>query len=416
MAYQAQATHAQDVSSFDLTSTHRLPTVSAADALESLDTDPTRFISTGLPALDKALNHALNHGSISTGGSNAASPPHAGIRRGQVVEVWGPPASGKTAFAMQLAANTLREGKKVIWVGMLHEIINSPRIPSQPTTTTPSAEGHMHNLIHYSTPTLAHLIGLLCKPAATSIPSNTSLIVVDSLSCLVNHAFPKNVEPRQALKGPRSGPGPSARRFQVLQFVISALQKLSATRDLLVVVLSQCATRMQVERGATLIPAINAGTWEQGIATRLVLFKDWMMKGDAIHDMHFVGIQKTNGKSNPNGIGPVFAFEVDSAGLFGVELDKNQSSLSYRSPPRQKRKLGQTDFEIADSEEEDYGWEDTDEMPNMPSQVQGSEDLLLGHADGDEYESDEDSERQVLDRESPAPTDPEQSSDGGDGF
>ncbi|KAI1640282.1 hypothetical protein F4809DRAFT_590806 [Biscogniauxia mediterranea] len=299
----------------------------------------------------------------------------------------------------------------------LHEVINSPRISSQ-QTTTPSTTEHIHNLVHYSTPTLAHLIGLLCKPVASSIPSNVSLVIIDTLSCLVNHAFPKNIESRQASKGPR--PGPSARRFQVLQFVISALQKLSATRDLLVVVLSQCATRMQVERGATLIPAINAGTWEQGIATRLVLFKDWIMKGDVLGDTHLVGIQKTNGKPNPNGIGPVFAFEVDSAGLVGVELDRNQSSMSLKSTPRPKRKLGQTDFEIADSEDEDYGWEDTDELPRMPSQVQGSEDLLLGPADADgdedEYESDEDSERQVLLRESPAPTDPEQSSDGGDGF
>ncbi|KAI0600946.1 P-loop containing nucleoside triphosphate hydrolase protein [Biscogniauxia sp. FL1348] len=401
MAYQAQATHAQDVSSFDLTSTHRLPTVSAADALESLDTDPTRFISTGLPALDEALNHA--------------SPPHPGIRRGQVVEVWGPPGSGKTTFAMQLAANTLREGNQVVWVGTLRDVVNSPRISSQ-RTATPSATELIHNLVHYSTPTLAHLIGLLCKPAASSIPSNASLVIIDTLSCLVNHAFPKNIESRQASKGP--GPGPSARRFQVLQFVISALQKLSATRDLLVVVLSQCATRMQAERGATLIPAINAGTWEQGIATRLVLFKDWMTKGDVVRDTYLVAVQKTNGKPNPNGIGPVFAFEVDSAGLVGVELDRNQSSLSFKSTPRQKRKLGQTDFEIVDSEDEDYGWEDTDELPRMPSQVQGSEDLLLGpaDADGDEYESEEDSERQVLLRESPAPTDPEQSSDGGHGF
>lgn len=51
----------------------------------------------------------------------------------------------------------------------------------------------------------------------------------------------------------------------------------------------------------------------------------------------------------------------------------------------QKRKFAQSDFEIADSEGEDYGWEDEDEaeMPNMPPQWQGSEDLLLGRAEED---------------------------------
>jgi hypothetical protein len=56
-------------------------------------------------------------------------------------------------------------------------------------------------LVHYHTPTLAHLIGLLCKPVASSIPSGTSLLVIDGLSGLINHAFPKNLEPRQTPKG-----------------------------------------------------------------------------------------------------------------------------------------------------------------------------------------------------------------------
>lgn len=69
---------------------------------------------------------------------------------------------------------------------------------------------------------------------------------------------------------------------------------------------------MQFEHGATLIPAINAGTWEQGIATRLVLFRDWIMENNTVHDVHFVGIQKLNGKMTPGGLSQVFAFHVQS--------------------------------------------------------------------------------------------------------
>ena len=46
-----------------------------------------------------------------------------------------------------------------------------------------------------------------------------------------------------------------------------------------------------------------------------------------------------------------------------------------------KRKLGQTDLEVPDSEDdEDYGWADDDEtaLPAPPPQWQGSEDILLG--------------------------------------
>ncbi|OTB03752.1 hypothetical protein M426DRAFT_321460 [Hypoxylon sp. CI-4A] len=166
----------------------------------------------------------------------------------------------------------------------------------------------MDNFLHFQTPSLAHLISLLCKPTADAIPKDTSLVVVDTLSSLVNYAFPRNNEPKRTQKGPVH----SARRLPVLQFLISTLQKLAATRDICIVVLSQCATRMQLEYGATLIPAINAGTWEQGIATRLVLFKDWVMETDQVHDVHFVGIQKSNGRVTPGGISHVFAFRVQN--------------------------------------------------------------------------------------------------------
>lgn len=105
-----QSVHGQDISSFDLTSTHRLPTVSAAQALEDLGTDPQRFIPTNLPSLDQALNDVISD-------SSSALPRPGGLQKGQVIEIWGPPGSGKTAFGIQLAANILCQGEKVIWMG-----------------------------------------------------------------------------------------------------------------------------------------------------------------------------------------------------------------------------------------------------------------------------------------------------------
>ncbi|KAI1407048.1 P-loop containing nucleoside triphosphate hydrolase protein [Hypoxylon sp. FL1857] len=390
-----QSIHGQDIASFDLTSTHRLPTVSAAQALEDLGTDPRRFISTSLETFDHALNDVI-------GESSSVLPHPGGLQKGQVVEIWGPPGSGKTAFGVQLAANTLCQGEKVIWVdgfhpvspGRLHDVITSALHSSSASTATPSIEEQKKNFLHYRTPTLAHLISLLCKPTGNAVPSDTSLIVVDTLSSLVNYAFPRNFEARRSQKGP----GPSARRLQVLQFLISTLQKLAATRDICVVILSQCATRMQHEHGATLIPAINAGTWEQGIATRLVLFRDWIVESEKVHDVHFVGIQKLNGKATPGGISRVYAFTVQSGGIVNVDLDENQPSLPLSPSPNLKRKLSQTDFEVADSEGEDYGWEEEDEleMPSMPPQWQGSEDILLGQAEDDEVQTEEGSEVQSV--------------------
>ncbi|KAI4863447.1 P-loop containing nucleoside triphosphate hydrolase protein [Hypoxylon rubiginosum] len=392
-----QSIHGQDISSFDLTSTHRLPTVSAAQALEDLGTDPRRFVSTNIESLDQCLNDVI-------GDTNSELPRPGGLQKGQVVEIWGPPGSGKTAFGIQLAANTLRQDEKVVWVdgfhpvspSRLHDLITSAQRSSPVSASVPSVADQAENLLYFQAPTLAHLIGLICKPTANSIPSNTSLIVLDALSSLVNYAYPRSFEARRTPKGP--GPGPSARRLQVFQFLISTLQKLAATRDICVVLLSQCASRMQFEHGATLIPAVNANTWEQGIATRLVLFRDWIIKNDTVHGVYFAGIQKLNGKMAPGSISQVFAFGIRKEGLVSVDLGGSQPSLPVSPNSRLKRKLNQTDFEVADSEGEDYGWEDEDEleMPSMPPQWQGSEDILLGQVEDDETRTDEGLEDQSL--------------------
>jgi hypothetical protein len=104
------------------------------------------------------------------------------------------------------------------------------------------------------------------------------------------------------------------RRLQVLQYIVGALQKLAATQDLAIVVLTQCATKMQAERGATLIPAVNATAWDQGISTRLVLFRDWAPDRAESRAPHFVGVQKKNGKGHSGSLDDVTAFSINSVG------------------------------------------------------------------------------------------------------
>lgn len=60
-----------------------------------------------------------------------------------------------------------------------------------------------------------------------------------------------------------------------------------------------------------------------------------------------------------------------------AQFDGHAASSTVSGP---KRKLGETGFEVADSEDEDYGWQEKDSslLPGMPPQWQGSEDLILG--------------------------------------
>lgn len=60
------------------------------------------------------------------------------------------------------------------------------------------ADSQLEALTHYTCPTLPHFIALLCRPTAACVPEGTSLVVVDSLSALINHSFPRAPEGRGA--------------------------------------------------------------------------------------------------------------------------------------------------------------------------------------------------------------------------
>ena len=64
-----------------------MPTVSAAKALEELESPANTLIPTGLTGLDRVLQN--QHGREDVEG---------GVLRGHVTEIYGPPGVGKTAF------------------------------------------------------------------------------------------------------------------------------------------------------------------------------------------------------------------------------------------------------------------------------------------------------------------------------
>lgn len=183
---------------------------------------------------------------------------------------------------------------------------------------------------HFSCLTLPHLMALVSRPTTNTIGATVSLVVISSVSSLLNSAFPKS---QPGKTGPKAGKGSashspcvrlhppltlalsglsaSAKRVQGLQFVINALQKLAATRNCAVMILSQCATRMHSEQGATLVPAVNASVWEQGVATRLVLFRDWAWQGKQLASGFMVALQKLDGKATNDVVARMAAFDVE---------------------------------------------------------------------------------------------------------
>lgn len=200
---------------------------------------------------------------------------------------------------------------------------------------------------HYICPSLPHFIAMMCPIPPAQPPcilADTSLVVIDSLSALVNSALPKTLEgkgPPLMANGKKGtynlakrrrctlisppwqqkdrcshshslcvAPSPFDKRAQVLQCVAAALERLAETRNIAIVVLTQCASRVQTERGAALAPALNGVAWDRSIATRLVLFRDWAWKDNRPIGGRFVGVQKLNGHESESGMDSMVAFDV----------------------------------------------------------------------------------------------------------
>ncbi|KAL7789009.1 P-loop containing nucleoside triphosphate hydrolase protein [Trichoderma ceciliae] len=379
------AIHGHDIASFDTSSsTHRLPTVPASQAWEDLKAGPAAHISTGLEALDCALL-----GLDSADSQDAAL--QGGIKRGQVTEIWGPPGCGRTALGIQLAANALCDGNGVVWVDCFQKlqakriagVLKRVKEARSLAGTGDAQDVDPSKLVQYSCMTLPHLLALISRPTTATIAPDVSLIIISSPSALINPSLPRSLEGRGNAK-PAKGPTPSSKRLQGLQFIINTLQKLAATKDCAVVLLSQCATKMRGEQRATLIPSINTTVWEQGVSSRLVLFRDWAWNGNKSSGVFLAGLQKIDGRAVQDAVEHVSAFKVEPAGISSVHYEASDPGMEVAAVAamtrRPKRKLGQTELEVPDSDDEDYGWADDDEdaLPPPPSQWQGSEDLILG--------------------------------------
>lgn len=72
--------------------------------------------------------------------------------------------------------------------------ISTQTPPSPNRSPSHSLSDLVRNLTHFSTPTLAHLIALLCHRTSSFPLQNTSLIVIDSLSALISSAFPRRFD------------------------------------------------------------------------------------------------------------------------------------------------------------------------------------------------------------------------------
>jgi len=152
-----------------------------------------------------------------------------------------------------------------------------------------------------------------------------------------------------------------------------------------------------------LVPAIASTAWDAGISLRVVLFRDWAVKGK---DVRLAVVVKAEGRAvgqvGLGDAGRVVPFRVEENGLKEDFLPdrKELSSTSIIVSPQRSRKRKVDEIQVSEEEEdEDYGWADDDEedLPPPPPQWHGSEDILvppLGEEDRSEDEEEEEEGKQ----------------------
>ncbi|KAH7552342.1 P-loop containing nucleoside triphosphate hydrolase protein [Bipolaris maydis] len=341
---------------------HRLPTVSASQALQNFNARGARTVSTGITQLDKVLSVPAPLGHDASGG----------YTRGKVTEIFGPSGVGKTTFGIQAAVSALREGQRVIWV----DAACAPLVQHRIDDILAPYPDEMRSRFQYTmAPTLAHVVALFVHPPASFPPQNTSLVVIDSLATLVDNAYPRHIDDRIAKNRTDQARWAAGRRFTIINELIAAFTRFAALHDLVLLVTSQTITRIRGASRALLVPAISGVEWESGVSTRLVLFRDWVRHGkptdksdaERLQRARFAGLVKTNGVAlaDEGGVGNVVAFTIEKNGLCDISIATNDITAPLLVPAEgrtSKRPFAEIDKDVAEEPNSDelYGWMEDD--------------------------------------------------------
>ncbi|KAJ9489005.1 hypothetical protein VN97_g4278 [Penicillium thymicola] len=291
------------------------PPVVSISASQSLNAsaatrDP---IATGLARLDEALNDLPDQ------------PNQGGILRGHVTEIFGPPGAGKTSLALNIACNALRDGK-VVWIDTGCPL-SSPRLEEMSV--------NLDDFIYFRAHTLAHLIALLARPPKGFPPSETNLIVVDSVSSLFPAYFPSAQELKDQLAEGKITDKAHLqwllnRKWNIASELATHLARLAA-RNIAVLTINQSHTKIKPQSHAVLQPLLSGSAWEASVQTRIAVYRD-------LPDERFAEVEKRAGKSLPEQAEELLvAFRIEPDGLYEIErkesLPSEPLSPLVKSPP-----------------------------------------------------------------------------------
>ncbi|KAF8429535.1 P-loop containing nucleoside triphosphate hydrolase protein [Tirmania nivea] len=347
----------------------RLPTLSASQALDAQQSQRSQH-STGSTLLDSLLGdepyaiippaksyttRLVTSGSLgaeASGRESEKEQQRGGLAKGKLTEVCGPPGSGKTAFAIQVAANALLAGEKVTWIETAQPLPIARLITILTHLGDPDPHSTLYSLRIIKCPTLAHLLAIIHYPPSTFPDPGTGVLVIDNISTLFSIAFPPGIDGEFLDRKSAGCVGkvqPSVRRVGIMVDLVGGLGKVAGMRNIVeltgagekVLVLNQLTTRIIRGVGAYLQPAVASPSWTNSFTTRLLIFRhhvpaDILKSPETATSVRYISILKAGGVSYENEDGPIISVTISENGISDVEYlpDTDPSGTPRISQPQ----------------------------------------------------------------------------------
>lgn len=181
-----------------------------------------------------------------------------GIQTGTVVEVTGPPGSGKTLLGLVLALRALKDGNKVLWVST-----NAQPLPLERMAELDGFDADLVESIRLcDIQSLSHLILLAAKLMSGN--EKYALVVIEDIAGLVGASYGLALASNEG-------------RTRALTALLARLRKAAETTGAAILCMS--AMLPTFVRGAndlqTLVSGVGSGVWTKAFASRITLYRGW---------------------------------------------------------------------------------------------------------------------------------------------
>lgn len=217
-------------------------------------------------AMSNLISSANSSTRLSTGSNNLNRVLYSskGIPRKSIIEISGPPGSGRTSIALDLTSRTVKQSHSALW------LTSSSCLPIARLNLRPS---DLQRVSHITVASLVQLIVLFTEPPAHMPPKNCSLIVIDDLSALVASSYSTFYESLndRALQ--------VKRKTRVLNKLYECMKDFAKKHNLVIVTLGKVLSQYSFTRKVSyLVPILGYGSWNVNIDSRVILYKDALPK------------------------------------------------------------------------------------------------------------------------------------------